>query len=227
MNRLKKIIYLDSAEQFIQLYKNGTVTKANGTVITYDKNNQYMIASPTYYEQVAGVGIEEKKISLKDGTSALSEVEPTKFSIYDIENTAIREYKFDSISKEDATSSVILTFPEASGVIATTADLDNKYDKKDAIQIGDNYITVSGAYGTAVELHEYGLDLYSDSGVAGVTSNGVVITRPDGTMSIDFNGFSRSNTDIGYVRIELPEKSGTIATTDDVDSAKVKIVRLI
>ena len=44
MSKLNKIIYLDSAEQFVELYQNGTVTKANGTVVTYNENDLYLIA---------------------------------------------------------------------------------------------------------------------------------------------------------------------------------------
>lgn len=44
MSKLNKIIYLDSAEQFVELYQNGTVTKANGVVVTYNENDLYLIA---------------------------------------------------------------------------------------------------------------------------------------------------------------------------------------
>ena len=51
MRQLERISKLDKTEEFTTAYTDGSVTKENGTVITYSENKMFLVPETECYEK--------------------------------------------------------------------------------------------------------------------------------------------------------------------------------
>ena len=116
MRQLERISKLDKAEEFVTAYTTGSVTKENGTVITYNQNKLFLVPEVECYEKQDGVDIKSSMIKVYSGTNSIS-IDNVNMIVSDENGTT--SYTNGNINVYDGTSSYALSLPKEDGKLAT------------------------------------------------------------------------------------------------------------